>query len=237
MKGKLTKGGVFMSNDGLYTLLARCIVLVAIIPLHECSHGLVANRLGDPTAKNQGRLTLNPVKHFDPIGSVLMLLTGFGWAKAVPVNPRYFKNPKRDMAVTALAGPLSNLIFGYILLIAYRLIYGLFAPTVAVASAPIQALFVGITEILWAMFSINISLAVFNLLPVPPLDGSRIVSIFLPDKIYFSIMRYERYIFVVMAVLLYLGVFSVPLGYGINFVVWLMVKLTGFVDVVVGLFV
>ncbi len=223
--------------EGLYTLLARCIVLVAIIPLHECAHGLVANRLGDPTAKNQGRLTLNPIKHFDPIGSVLMLLTGFGWAKAVPVNPRYFKKPKTGMAVTALAGPLSNLIFGFILLIVYRLVYGFFAPAAAAASAPVQALFLGVTEILWAMFSINISLAVFNLLPVPPLDGSRIVSILLPDKVYFTVMQYERYIFLVMAVLLYLGVFSTPLGYGVQFVVRLMVKMTGFVDVFTGLFV
>lgn len=226
-----------MFFEGLYTLLARCIVLVAIIPLHECAHGLVANRLGDPTAKSQGRLTLNPIKHFDPIGSVLMLLTGFGWAKAVPVNPRYFKNPKTGMAITALAGPLSNLIFGFILLIAYRLVYGLFSPAAAAASAPVRALFLGVTEILWAMFSINISLAVFNLLPVPPLDGSRIVSIFLPNKAYFSIMRYERYIFLVMAVLLYLGVFSTPLGYGVQFVVRFMVKITGFVDVFTGLFV
>ncbi len=223
--------------EGLYTLLARCIVLVAIIPLHECAHGLVANRLGDPTAKNQGRLTLNPIKHFDPIGSVLMLLTGFGWAKAVPVNPRYFKKPKTGMAVTALAGPLSNRIFGFILLTVYRLVYGLFAPAAAAASAPVQALFLGVTEILWAMFSINISLAVFNLLPVPPLDGSRIVSILLPDKVYFTVMQYERYIFLVMAVLLYLGVFSTPLGYGVQFVVRLMVKMTGFVDVFTGLFV
>ena len=211
--------------------------MVAIIPLHECAHGLVANRLGDPTAKNQGRLTLNPIKHFDPIGSVLMLLTGFGWAKAVPVNPRYFKKPKTGMAVTALAGPLSNLIFGFILLIVYRLVYGLFAPAAAAASAPVQALFLGVTEILWAMFSINISLAVFNLLPVPPLDGSRMVSILLPDKVYFTVMQYERYIFLVMAVLLYLGVFSTPLGYGVQFVVRLMVKMTGFVDVFTGLFV
>ena len=226
-----------MSFDGLYTLLARCIVLVAIIPLHECSHGWVANLLGDPTAKNQGRLTLNPIKHFDPIGSVLMLLTGFGWAKAVPVNMRYFKKPKRDMAITALAGPLSNLIFGFILLVVYRLVYGLFSPAAAAASEPVQALFLGITEILWAMFSINVSLAVFNLLPVPPLDGSRIISLVLPDKVYFSIMRYERYIFLVMALLLYLGVFSVPLGYGVNFVVRAMVKATSFIDVFTGLFV
>ena len=166
-----------------------------------------------------------------------MLLTGFGWAKAVPVNPRYFKKPKTDMAVTALAGPLSNLIFGFILLVAYRLIYGLFAPAASAASAPVQALFLGVTEILWAMFSINISLAVFNLLPVPPLDGSRIISIFLPDKVYFSVMRYERYIFLVMAVLLYLGVFSVPLGYGVRFVVRVMVKMTDFIQVLTGLLV
>ncbi len=226
-----------MSFDGLYTLLARCIVLVAIIPLHECAHGWVASLLGDPTAKNQGRLTLNPAKHFDPIGSLLMLLTGFGWAKSVPVNPRYFKNPKRGMAVTALAGPMSNLIFGFVLLMAYRLVYGLFSPAAAAAQAPVQVLFLGVTEVLWAMFSINVSLAVFNLLPVPPLDGSRIISIFLPDKIYFSIMRYERYIFLVMAVLLYLGVFSVPLGYGVNFMVRLMVRMTDFVDVFTGLFI
>lgn len=221
-----------MSFDGVYTLLARCIVLVAVIPVHEYAHGWLAHRLGDPTAQNQGRLTLNPVKHFDPIGSALMLLTGYGWAKAVPVNPRYFKKPRLDMALTALAGPTANLLYGFALLIVYRVLAVLLPETPLYATAVVfQTVSYGICEILWGMVTINVSLAVFNLLPVPPLDGSRIISLLLPAKWYYTLLQYERYIFIGMALLLFTGVFSQPLNVGVRYVLWGMIRLTDFVEI------
>ena len=221
-----------MSFDGLYTLLARCIVLVLVIPLHEFAHGWLAYRLGDPTAKAQGRLTLNPIKHFDPIGSALMLLTGYGWAKAVPVNPRYFKNPRTGMALTALAGPVSNLLYALTLMVIYRVTAALIPGTpLYQTSAVFQLIVYGVLEILWAMLTINVSLAVFNLLPLPPLDGSRIVSLLLPAKWYYQLLRYERYIFMVMALVLFTGVFSKPLSIAVRYVLIFLIRITDVIEI------
>lgn len=209
----------------LYTLLARVIVLFTVIPLHECAHGWVAWKLGDPTAKSQNRLTLNPLRHFDPIGSVLMLLTGFGWAKAVPVNPGYFKNPKKGMAITAAAGPLSNLVMGFFLLLLYKILgYG------ALLLGVQSSLYFGVISILLTMASINVSLAVFNLLPIPPLDGSRIITLFMPQKMYFQVMKYERYIFFALFIVMATGVLSRPISYLVNWVFMGLDRLTMFVN-------
>lgn len=223
-----------MSFDGIYTLLARCIILVAVIPLHECAHGWLAYKLGDPTAKTQGRLTLNPIRHFDPIGSALMLLAGYGWAKPVPVNPRYFKKPRLGMALTALAGPVSNLLYGTALLILYRvLIILLPGSPLYQSSAVFQILVYGVLEILWSMVSINISLAVFNMLPVPPLDGSRIASLLLPDGVYYTLIRYERYIFLVMALAMFSGAFSRPMGICTQYVLYFLIRITDVVEILI----
>lgn len=167
------------------------------IVLHEMSHGFVAYLLGDRTAKNAGRLTLNPIKHIDIFGLFAMILFGFGWAKPVPVNPYYFKKRKLGMALTAFAGPGSNIIMALIGLLCVK----------ALVYVPMQAGIAGEILIITAEFlltfvSLNVGLAVFNLIPIPPLDGSKILNTFLPERAYFKIMQYERYGFLVLLILL-----------------------------------
>ncbi len=181
-------------------LIAVPAVLLTII-LHECAHGYIAYRLGDPTAKNMGRLTLNPFKHLDPIGTVCMILFHFGWAKPVPVNPSYFRDPRRGMAFTALAGPIMNFLTAFLCVPIYFLIAHAY-------SVYFDAGFW--SHLLWVLFyffyslhSVNIGLAVFNLIPIPPLDGSQILFATLPARQYNLLMRYRRYFpFLLLAVLL-----------------------------------
>ena len=214
-----------MSPDA-YKYIARFLAIFLIIPMHECAHAFVSWKLGDPTAKAMGRLTLNPLKHLDPIGCASMLLWGIGWAKPVPVDPRYYKNPKKGMALSALAGPLSNFLMAFLCMIPFKITYYAFY-----ASGGAQALYF-ITLILQTLVLINISLAIFNMIPVPPFDGSRILGFFLPDRLYFGVMKYERYVFLGIFALLMLGVFDRPLAY-LNSAVWNGMDLaTGLLDVV-----
>ena len=186
-------------------LLSLPIILLSL-SVHETAHAIAANKLGDPTAKNLGRITLNPVKHLDPIGFLCMLLCGFGWANPVPINSRYFKNPRRDMAISAAAGPVSNVllafIFALLLKISYAVLPGMITTeaSLELASILVQFLSIGV--------SLNITLAVFNLLPVPPLDGSRLLYWLLPPKTAYKISQYERYIAIGVMVLLLLGPLS-----------------------------
>jgi Zn-dependent protease len=183
--------------------------------VHETAHGYVAYKLGDPTAHSMGRLTLNPLKHLDPFGFLAMVLFGFGWAKPVPINTRYFKKPKRDMALTGVAGPVSNLL----LAIVFALLMKLFYLGIGYVNFPNETVFmmaVYFRSFLYYGIYLNVALAIFNLLPVPPMDGSRLLFAVLPSSLYFKIMRYEQYIYIIVLVLLLLGVLTPVLSFLTN---------------------
>lgn len=183
-------------------------VILCILPLHEFAHGWVANKLGDPTAKLAGRLTLNPLASVDPVGTVALILFGFGWAKPVPVDSRYFKKPRRDVALTALAGPVSNLLAALV---------GAFFVTLLIAFAPANGVTQFLLNMLYYYVVVNISLAVFNLIPLPPLDGSRIVGAFLSSRALYTYYRYQNIFVMVMFFLLFSGAMTGPLSTVQNF--------------------
>lgn len=188
------------------TLIGYLYLIPAIlmtITVHECAHGYVATLLGDPTAKNSGRLTLNPIAHFDPVGALCMLVFRFGWAKPVPINPYYFKNRRRDTAITALAGPLSNFLSAFVslLIVGVCLAIG-FTGTVGTV----------VINFFYMFCSLNIGLGVFNLIPIPPLDGSKVLGAVLPTETWQKLMYYERYGMLALIVLLYTGLLTRPLA-------------------------
>ena len=199
-------------------LLSLPIVILALC-VHETAHGFVADRLGDPTAKNLGRLSLNPLKHLDPIGFLCMLLFGFGWAKPVPINTRYFKKPKRDMALSALAGPVSNLLLAVVFALLLKMHFTFFIRWLDPMTVSIVYLFLVLG------IRLNVTLAVFNLIPIPPLDGSRILLLFLPAQTYFKIMRYERYLSIGLMLALALGLLDLPINLVSNFFIRLIERL------------
>ena len=170
----------------LISILSSCFVVFCCLPVHELAHGWVAYKLGDTTAKDEGRLTFNPLAHLNPIGTIMIFLFGIGYARPVPVNPNRFKHPKSGMALVSLAGPIANLLMGFIFNFIYIAIY---------SKAPGADGFLGAVEyFLYFAAWINVSLAVFNLIPIPPLDGSKVLAAVLPYKAYNKYMRYEQYI-------------------------------------------
>ena len=174
------------------------------ITVHETCHGYAAYLLGDPTAKRMGRLSLNPIKHIDLVGLIMMAVAHFGWAKPVPVDPRYFKDPKAGMAVTALAGPVSNVVLAYAAVLLQSVCAALYYRKGST-----------VWEYVWTFFYcveiISAGLAVFNIFPIPPLDGSKVLFAFLPQQAYDKLMRYERYGMGLLAILLLTNVLDAPL--------------------------
>ncbi len=193
-------------------LIQNFIVLFTAISVHEFSHGYVAYKLGDPTAKSMGRLTLNPLAHLDPLGALMMIFCRFGWANPVPVNPYYFKEPKKDMALVAIAGPLSNIVLAFLSCTVYAFLY-IFALKFQLASNVAVSF---LLELFIACAELNISFAVFNLIPFPPLDGSKILFSILPNEAYNRLLTYERYGTIVLIILSFSGILGNILGVVIN---------------------
>ncbi len=222
--------GVPFTDVLIYILLLIPVILISLT-VHEYMHGLVSYKLGDPTAMNYGRLTLNPIKHIDPLGAACMLLFGFGWAKPVPINSGYYKNIRLGISLVSIAGPLSNFLMAFIAT-PIMLLIGHINVAVESMKLPVMAVynlkqygimlnidnFGGKLAVIGFMFflffvEMNIMFGIFNLLPIPPLDGSRLVMVFLPTKVYFFIVKYELYIKIALLVLLYVGVFNEPLNF------------------------
>lgn len=214
------RGGLSIEEVIAY-LFSAVIVIFLTLPIHEWAHAFAASKLGDPTPRYQGRLTLNPFAHIDYIGALCILLCGFGWAKPVGVNTRYFNSPKRDMAITAFAGPLSNIVLAFISLIILNIII--------VSAGALSGIFVFVYNMLFYVAYINIGLAVFNLIPIPPLDGSRLLSAFLPDRLYYKLMQYERILFYVVLALIITGVLDIPLSFLSNAILNGLISITSLI--------
>lgn len=210
-------------TNQIFVYMVRVLVLFTALPVHECAHSWMANKLGDDTSAYQGRLTLNPFVHLDLVGSVLLVLFGFGWAKPVDVNPRRFRgNPRAGMALTAAAGPVSNVLMALLLTIATRVMEILYFVRPG-------GLLVFLHQVIWIMLTTNVYLAVFNLLPIPPLDGSKILGYFLPMDLQYKVLQYEWYIKGAVFFLLVTGILSRPLSWISGYIIRFLELLTSFI--------
>ncbi len=221
--------GVFSHFDwnGMSAFLLRIVAVFLCITVHEVCHGFAARLLGDPTAERAHRLSFNPIRHIDPMGLLMMVLVGFGWAKPVPVNPGYFKDPKSGMAITAFAGPLSNFVLAFVAAFGWQA-----AQAVQSASGSTAGLRL-LINLLSMIITLSIGLGLFNLIPIPPLDGAKILGALLPENLYFKLMQYERYGMFLLFALLFFGVFDGPLRTGLLAMVNFILSSTSFFQSVV----
>lgn len=194
-----------MDEQSVLRFLTLAVAVVISLPAHELAHAYSAYRLGDDTAKKAGRLTLNPFAHLDIFGTLALFVFGFGWARPVPVDPGKLKKPRRDMALISFAGPLMNVFIAFVLMIVVKIL-------LAFAGGNSQMAYVFI-DVLYSVLWINISLAVFNLLPVPPLDGSEILGSLFPWKIRVKLRKFEKYFYIALILALYLGFLQAPLNF------------------------
>lgn len=200
---------IYMFQEGDYlslmiNIMSKAFVVFCCLPLHELAHAFAASKCGDDTARLQGRLTVNPFAHLDIVGTLMIFFFGIGYAKPVPVNYAKLKHPRKDMALIALAGPVSNMLMSFVSVFIFFAMMKFGGENLVINS---------VAYFFYYAAMVNASLAVFNLLPVPPLDGSRVASAVLPDKIYFKIMKYERYIMIGLFALLFFGVFDGLIGW------------------------
>lgn len=220
--------GDFKSN--LIYLLFLIPVMLISFTVHELSHGYTAYKLGDPTARNFGRLTLNPVKHLDLGGVLLLLFVGFGWAKPVPVNPRYFRKPKRDMALVSFAGPAANILLAFFGTFIYRVILAAANNLFKDGTSDFLGLFVYFVLYFFdILIMLNLSLAFFNLIPLPPLDGSKLLDLLLPPKASYYYNQISRFGFIILLILLQTPILSVPLNFLVSQTYSLFHTVIGFI--------
>lgn len=224
------------TEETIIQLLALVFVVFCVLPIHEFAHAFVGNLLGDETPRLKGRLTINPMAHIDWMGALLLLFVGFGWGKPVSVNMRNFKmkNKKIGMALVAFAGPLSNIIMAFISLLImfivmkYSGVGFLENGNVMIYNNSEGTMAYSLIQFLMFAASVNITLAVFNLLPVPPLDGSRLISVILPNRIYYKVMMYERYIAIGIMLLAFTRVLSIPISFLSDKLMTLLMHLASF---------
>ena len=208
--------------DSAKELIITVVAVLIAISMHELSHGYVSYKLGDPTPKAEGRLSLNPFAHLDIMGTLCLIFFNFGWAKPVKVNPYYYKNHKLGMVLVAIAGPIMNFIIAFLSIMGLGII-------IKVSNGYLGNISYNIYILLQYLALINIGLGSFNLIPVPPLDGSKVLGAIIPEDKYFSYMKFEKYGYIALMLLLFIGVLDAPLGYVREFIINGMMGLVSFI--------
>lgn len=211
----------------LQNILIGVPTTLLALTVHEFAHGWVSSKLGDPTPRYQGRLTLNPMAHLDLMGTLLMILTGFGWAKPVAINPNYYKDRTKGMALVAAAGPIANFLLAFAGMLVGYLLVVLFAKLGAGGAVEVTY------DIMFLFAWRNLCFMVFNLIPLPPLDGFKVAGMFMPGRIYYKILQYEQYVIYLIMLLSLVGVFNSIIGNGVMF---FMNLIAGVISPLIGIF-